>query len=183
MWYLPLRLSTLPARMASSASCWLWHSTSTFNENPATLLAFLTAFVIEPVLHMWLSLSMTIEERSILWVSAPPTSRPYFSTILKPGVVFLVPAILPFQWCSVAIVWALRDIVAIPLHLASKFKAVRSPTSSFLASPLTRATSWRLPFCTSMNVPSLIFHSTVQPNSLKISSKNGDPAKTPELLA
>ena len=48
-----------------------------------------------PLAQMWLSFSMIMELRSCLCPSIPPISMPYFSTNLKPGVVFLVPAIMP----------------------------------------------------------------------------------------
>jgi len=37
-----------------------------------------------PWLQIWLSFNMIIEERSMRWVSTPPTSIAYFSTNLKP---------------------------------------------------------------------------------------------------
>jgi hypothetical protein len=104
---------------------------------------------------MWLSLSMTILLKSCRWGSIPPTIIPYFSTSLKPGVVFLVPAIVPFHPLSLAASRNLRDLTsaivpvdqisityteAIPLHLARVFKATRSPSKSCLAFPRTMAT-------------------------------------------
>lgn len=78
---------------------------------PAAERAILTAAAMPPALAIWLSFSITICDRSIRWVSAPPvtthktfpgrirssapTSMPYFSTRRKPGVVFRVPAIAP----------------------------------------------------------------------------------------
>merc|ERR1719379_2208955 len=43
---------------------------------------------------------MTMFDKSMRCVSAPPTSSAYFSTMLKPGVVFRVPAIFPCHFCA-----------------------------------------------------------------------------------
>jgi hypothetical protein len=54
-----------------------------------------TQWQCAPLAQMWLSFSMIMELRSCLCPSIPPISMPYFSTNLKPGVVFRVPAIMP----------------------------------------------------------------------------------------
>jgi hypothetical protein len=41
-------------------------------------------------------------DKSFLCMLHPPTSREYFSTMRKPGVVFLVPATVPFHPASFA---------------------------------------------------------------------------------
>jgi hypothetical protein len=66
---------------------------------------------------MWLSLSMTILLKSCRWGSIPPTIIPYFSTSLKPGVVFLVPAIVPFHPLSLAASRNLRDLTSATVSL------------------------------------------------------------------
>ena len=48
-------------------------------------------FVIFPAAQIWLSFSIIIDDKSYRCVSIPATKRAYFSTSLKPGVVFLVP--------------------------------------------------------------------------------------------
>lgn len=102
---------------------------------------------------------MTILLKSCRWGSTPPTIIPYFSTVRNPGVVFLVPAIVPFHPVDRAISRNRRDLyissptvkaeygsqgqtytVAIPLHLAKVLRATLSPNKSCLAFPRTIAT-------------------------------------------
>ena len=58
------------------------------------------------------------------------------------------------------------------------FNAVRSPSSNLRAGPVTAATA-TLPFDTSIEVPSSTFQATRHPNSSKVASKKGRPARTP----
>lgn len=53
-----------------------------------------TASVIEPAHSMWLSLMSILSDRLYLCGDAPPIVIEYFSSILHPGVVFLVSVIL-----------------------------------------------------------------------------------------
>ncbi len=61
-------------------------------------------FAMLPEAQMWLSFSIIMDDKSYRCVSMPATSRAYFSTSLKPGVVFLVPGGCKwravFQWTS-----------------------------------------------------------------------------------
>mmetsp|Transcript_1337 Transcript_1337/g.4004 ORF Transcript_1337/g.4004 Transcript_1337/m.4004 type:complete len:241 (-) Transcript_1337:202-924(-) len=171
-----------PAAAASRPSFRSRASTSIFAVKPAAVLATSTAFVIEPACHTWLSLSMTIWERSSLWVAAPPTSRAYFSTMRKPGVVLRVPATWPAQPSASAAARAWRAADATPEARASAFKAVRSPSNKRRAGPLTVATL-TLPLDVSMSAPSSTSQETLQPPiASKVASKKGTPAKTPEDL-
>eukprot|EP00732_Lithocolla_globosa_P006659 Lithocolla_globosa_v1_NODE_7877_length_891_cov_16.136364.p2 type:complete len:147 gc:universal NODE_7877_length_891_cov_16.136364:373-813(+) len=130
---------------------------------------------MDPVLQTWLSLSMIMEERSMRWVSHPPTSMAYFSTSRKPGVVLRVPATIPCHPCFSFNCCRRRALVATPLARASILSAGLSPRSRWRTGPRTMAA-----FLTRLkDSPSSINHSTLQPICLKISSKNGFPAKTP----
>lgn len=132
---------------------------------------------------------------------------PYFSTSLKPGVVFLVPAITPFHPDSCAVSRNLRELVsatavvitayraytdAIPEHLASRLRPTRSASNSCRAFPRTIATFVLVLGGTTD--PSSINHSTLvsvsrdcpvespaylHPAYLNTSSKNGTPARIP----
>ena len=85
-----------------------------------------------PADQMWLSLSITIDDRSCRCVDIPPTSSEYFSTSRNPGVVFRVPATSPCHPWSSASCCSRLDIVAMPLALVKQFSATRSPSRMFL---------------------------------------------------
>mmetsp|Transcript_20770 Transcript_20770/g.70386 ORF Transcript_20770/g.70386 Transcript_20770/m.70386 type:complete len:225 (-) Transcript_20770:37-711(-) len=172
-----------PAVAASNASSRLRHSTSIFDEKPAADLATFTALVMEPALQTWLSLSMTICERSSRCVAAPPTKSAYFSTTRKPGVVLRVPATWPSQPCDLARVTHFRDAVATPEARESVFSAVRSPRRTLRTGPRTVAMASLPPCGGSRASPSLAIHVTWQPRTSKAASKKGTPAKTPADLA
>mmetsp|Transcript_12338 Transcript_12338/g.25481 ORF Transcript_12338/g.25481 Transcript_12338/m.25481 type:complete len:221 (+) Transcript_12338:255-917(+) len=171
-----------PAVAASIASSNDWHSTSIFCEKPAAFRASFTAFVMEPLDQIWLSFNMTIWLKSKRCVAAPPTSRPYFSTIRNPGVVFLVPATCPFQPRPLARSTAARDSVATPEHRLSVFSAVRSPRRISRTLPVTMAKQTFSPTI-SLYVPSTAsssIHSILHPITSNTFWKNGFPAKTPD---
>ena len=84
-----------------------------------------------PADQMWLSFSMTIDDRSWRCVDMPPTSSEYFSTSRNPGVVFLVPATSPCHPWSSASCRSRLATVAMPLALVKQFKATRSPSRMF----------------------------------------------------
>mmetsp|Transcript_11618 Transcript_11618/g.35829 ORF Transcript_11618/g.35829 Transcript_11618/m.35829 type:complete len:246 (-) Transcript_11618:411-1148(-) len=171
-----------PAPAASTPSAKSRASTSILAVNPAAVLAVSTAFAMEPRCQTWLSLSMTICDRSRRCVAAPPTSSAYFSTMRKPGVVLRVPATWPCQPAARATSTAARAAVATPDARDSAFSAVRSPKRSFRAGPDTVATA-TLPPVASTCSPSRRSHATVQsPSASNVASKNGVPARTPELL-
>lgn len=77
---------------------------------------------------------MTILLRSCRWGSIPPTIIPYFSTNLNPGVVFRVPAIVPFHPVSFAASRNLRDLREIST-VQSRGVARHTPRLSHYTSP------------------------------------------------
>mmetsp|Transcript_100 Transcript_100/g.392 ORF Transcript_100/g.392 Transcript_100/m.392 type:complete len:226 (-) Transcript_100:10-687(-) len=174
-----------PASQASHASAKSRHSISTLDEKPATALATRHASAIDPAAHTWLSLSMTICDKSSRCVAQPPTSSAYFSTMRKPGVVLRVPATAPRHVAGTA-ARAVLAAVATPDARASVLSAVRSPSSRSRAGPVTVATATLPPGAVdaSTRAPSSTSHSTVQPppRASKVHSKNGTPASTPSDL-
>jgi len=143
-----------------------------------------------PVAQMWLSLSITMLDRSWRCGSIPPTIIPYFSTSLKPGVVFLVPAMTPFHSASLAASLNLRELPsalprgtqrsthteAIPEHLDNRFKPTRSASNNCLAFPRTIAT---FVFVFGGTIaPSSINHSTLDISVTTRPGDNGSPASS-----
>mmetsp|Transcript_1795 Transcript_1795/g.3274 ORF Transcript_1795/g.3274 Transcript_1795/m.3274 type:complete len:283 (-) Transcript_1795:23-871(-) len=172
-----------PASAASAASSKLLHSTSILEEKPHARRALLIAAVILPLLHMWLSFSMTMCDKSMRCVLAPPTSTAYFSTSRKPGVTLRVAATSPCQLCERAMSTICLASVATPLARLSTLSAVRSPNSKRRAAPRTVATCTL--GCGGVGMtwsPSFMCHSTVQPSSSKMASTKGTPANTPALF-
>lgn len=198
---------SVPASMASSASSSDLTSTSINKLNPETFRTASIAPLMDPyppidrmsrlpqlrvdldvpVDQTWLSLSMTMLDKSCLWASIPPTSIPYFSTNRNPGVVFRVPAIMPLypfaramsknlldlwegsEWRYRFVRWRNAHFVAMPLHRASRLRATRSPSSRCRALPRTVAT-----FLTGWNVsPSCMCHSTLQRGAPTIVNDSG----------
>ena len=120
-----------PIRAAVTASSTFSTSTSTFTAKDL-LESFSMQARTPPHALMWLSLTMIMESRPILWGSPPAILTASFSKSPNPGVVFLVAATTIFPS---ALATAAEVAVATPDILIRMFRAVRSMVIMDLIGP------------------------------------------------